>query len=196
MRSLKLFLVLSTILAVSVPLFSQGTNDADANALTKARTISNEIMGKLRTALLDEMGKGGAAGAVQVCATVAQEIPQAYNQSHGQFVRRVSQGYRNPKDKPDKYELTKLRAFDQFNHEKQLAAEYSEVVTEKGKRYLRYMKPLIASAMCLQCHGEKEKVAASVRQIIAEKYPQDKAFGYHEGDVRGAISVKILLPKK
>ena len=34
------------------------------------------------------------------------------------------------------------------------------------------------------------------RCVIQETYPNDQATGYHEGDVRGAISVKIAFPLK
>lgn len=164
-------------------------------ALMEARKVSSELTEKVRGLLMEELGKGGYSGAVRVCAEVAQDIPRQFTQRTGHYVRRVSLGYRNPKDRPDKYERRKLQQFDQLNREQKLAPEYYEVVKEKGQPYLRYMKPLVASAMCIQCHGPKEEIAPAVRQLLAEKYPQDRAFGYHAGDVRGAISVKIKLER-
>jgi hypothetical protein len=35
-----------------------------------------------------------------------------------------------------------------------------------------------------------------VQRIIQETYPNDRATGRLEGDVRGAVSVKIALPPK
>ncbi|MBS1810639.1 MAG: DUF3365 domain-containing protein [Acidobacteria bacterium] len=163
-------------------------------ALAEARKVSAELSDKVRGLLVDELGKGGYDGAVKICAEVAQDMTNQFTKRTGHYIRRVSLGYRNRKDIPDKYEQKKLKLFDQLNHEKKLEADYYEVVKEKGQSYLRYMKPVVASAMCVKCHGPKEEVAEPVRKILQEKYPQDRAFGYHAGDVRGAISVKIKLP--
>jgi hypothetical protein len=32
--------------------------------------------------------------------------------------------------------------------------------------------------------------------VLRKKYPNDRATGYREGDLRGAVSVKIALPVK
>lgn len=196
MRAFNVSIVIVSLAVLVMPLWSQSASNDEEKALAIARQTSNDLTSKLRAALMEEMGKGGAEGAVKVCSEIAQEIPRQFNQQPGQFVRRVSLGYRNVKDVPDKFERAKLKQFAQLNQEKKLAAEYSEVVSETGKRYLRYMKPLITGAMCIQCHGPKDRIAEPVRKIIAETYPHDRAFGYQEGDVRGAVSVKILLPNK
>lgn len=101
-----------------------------------------------------------------------------------------------PRTCPDEYERQKLELFDRLNREGKLESEYYEVVTEQGGRYLRYLRPLLTGPMCLTCHGEKQQIPADVKAILAEKYPDDRATGYHTGDVRGAVSVKIALPSQ
>ena len=32
-----------------------------------------------------------------------------------------------------------------------------------------------------------------VKELIASKYPEDKAFGYNIGDFRGAVSIKKVI---
>lgn len=44
-------------------------------------------------------------------------------------------------------------------------------------------------AACLACHGEKD----SRPEFIKEKYPDDRAYGFKKGDLRGVISVLIPL---
>lgn len=44
---------------------------------------------------------------------------------------------------------------------------------------------------CLNCHGKKEKLSPAVLKVLKVKYPEDKAFGYRNGDLRGAFSVII-----
>lgn len=180
------------------PLRQQAASDDTPvqQALQQARRVANELTDKVRGLLFKELEKGGYVGAVRVCSEVAQEIPREFTARTGHYVRRVSLGYRHPKDVPDEYERQKLEAFNRLNRERKLESEYYEVVTEEGREYLRYLKPLITGPMCLTCHGEAQQIPADVKAILAEKYPDDRATGYHTGDVRGAVSVKIALPSK
>jgi hypothetical protein len=165
-------------------------------ALLDARKISAEMTDKVRGLLLKELEKGGYEGAIRICAVVAQDITRQFNKKSGHYVRRVSLGYRNPNDSPDEYELKKLESFDRLNRDKKLESEYYEVVNQNGRRYLRYLKPIIAGKMCLNCHGQPDDIPIGVQRIIQETYTNDRATGYQEGDVRGAVSVKIALPLK
>jgi hypothetical protein len=164
-------------------------------ALADARQVSDELGAKVRGLLLQEIEKGGYANAVRVCSEVAQEITSRFNEHEGRLIRRVSLRYRNPRNVPDEFERRKLEEFDRLNREKKLANEYFEVVNEEGHPYLRYMKPLIVQPVCIFCHGPKENIPGEVKTILAEKYPADQATGFLIGDVRGAISVKIRLPR-
>jgi len=165
-------------------------------ALKQARQISSELTDKVRGLLLTELEKGGYDGAVGVCSEVAQNITQEFNRGTGHSVRRVSLGYRNTKDIPDSYESRMLKRFDRQNREKKLAGEYYEVIREQGRDYLRYLKPIVAGKMCLNCHGRPDQIPPQVAAVLQEKYPNDRATGYREGDLRGAVSVKIALPAR
>ena len=176
---------------------AQQRNPADTEAaLRTARQMAAELTDKLRGLLVKELETGGSEGAVQVCAKTAQAVTQEFSQSSGHAVRRVSLGYRNPQGQPDRYERRVLAQFDQQARAKQLVSEQYEVVTEKGQPYLRYLKPIVTGKLCLNCHGQPEQIAPPVRAVLQKQYPADKATGYHEDDVRGAISVKIALAAK
>jgi len=71
--------------------------------------------------------------------------------------------------------------------------EKVEIVNEDGKRTLRYMKALPTQALCLNCHGGPDKIAAEAKAKLTELYPNDKAVGYSEGQIRGALTVKRAL---
>lgn len=68
---------------------------------------------------------------------------------------------------------------------------FSEVVENDGKKQLRFMKALPTGSVCLNCHGSNIK--PEVQAKITELYPEDKATGYQEGQVRGAIVVLKTL---
>ncbi|MBK9314780.1 MAG: DUF3365 domain-containing protein [Acidobacteria bacterium] len=202
-RFIRLFLVAVFVAAVvfswrgqGVASVGQQAGSREDAALVEARKLTGELTDKVRTLLMQELEKGGYEGAVRACAEVAQKVTSDFNQRTGQYARRVSLGYRNPKDIPDEYEFAKLQEFDRLKREQKLENEYYEVVREKDVEYLRYMKPLITGRMCLNCHGQVTEVPHGVMNLLQRRYPNDKALGYNEGDVRGAVSVKIALTKQ
>ena len=198
MRSLIVFAV--TVFILLEPGFFQSSValqiSADENyeeALKDARRLADELGDKIRGLLFRELQRGGAVSAVSVCSEVAQEITREFNRHTGHYARRVSMRYRNPRNLPDGYEQRVLSHMEVENRQKHLAKEYVEVVKEQDVRILRYMRPLIAAPVCMNCHGLKETMTPEVKRMLAERYPEDRATGFQEGDLRGAISVKIVL---
>ena len=52
----------------------------------------------------------------------------------------------------------------------------------------------VASALgLLIAPARVDRLADGVRDLLAELYPEDQALGYEDGDLRGAISVTVLL---
>lgn len=74
----------------------------------------------------------------------------------------------DPANKPDAWEKKGLLQFAQG------AKVAKATVTLDGKRYYRFMRPLLVQQSCLKCHANQ---------------------GYHVGDVRGAISVAVPMPR-
>lgn len=200
MRPLVILGLLSLIglIGMATPSETQQINpdSQSEQAFREARQVAAELSDKVRSLLLRELDKKDIANAVKVCSEIAQGITRQLSVKTGYSVRRVSMRYRNPKNIPDEYERRKLKEFDVLNRDKRLKNEYAEVVKEQGKDYLRYMKPLIAFPLCINCHGAKENIAPEVKVILADKYPDDRATGFKVGDVRGAISIKMTLSPK
>ena len=163
------------------------------SALAEARVAAKELSEAIRGLLMRELERGGLEGAVAVCSTTAQARTAEYRRTFGNDVRRVSLRRRNPANEPDAYERRVLESFDRLPAEARPAAEHWEVVREDGREALRYLKPVVASAMCLTCHGEKAKIPPAVQAVVAREYPDDRATGFSVGDVRGAVSVRIPL---
>ena len=169
---------------------------ADVNpeeALQEARRLADELGDKIRGLLVQELQRGGPASAVRVCSEVAQEMTREFNRHTGHHARRVSVRYRNPQNLPDGYEEHVLVRMEVENRQKHLAKEYVEVVKEQNVKVLRYMRPLTVAPVCINCHGPKETMTPEVKRMLNEKYPEDRATGFQDGDLRGAISIKIVL---
>ena len=87
----------------------------------------------------------------------------------------------------NKFELLKQ------NNELDSETEFAEITAEGDYKYLRYLKPIVIQAECLNCHGNRENMISNVKDLIAQKYPRDKATGYNVGDLRGAVSIKTSI---
>jgi hypothetical protein len=171
---------------------------ADLPEAARARAAANQILGETKSVLEGALEGGQPAAALRVCASIAQNIARRH-EGEGWRVRRVSEKVRNPADTPNADELAVLRAWQDQKQAGRLtpAAEHQEILTEDGRRYLHYMKPIfIAGPVCLQCHGAPDKLAPGVADALKELYPHDQATGYAVGDLRGAISVKLPIESR
>jgi hypothetical protein len=165
--------------------------------LQKSRSATKQLLSTLRTLLALELSRGGAVRAINVCADSAQSIGERIQDQHGLSIRRVSEKWRNPKDKPDSYESKQLKMLASLHAKKNLTdtLEVYGIVNEDSLRVFRYMRPIMVSEMCLNCHGGREKMKDLIYSVVRSRYPNDKAVDYKAGELRGAVSVKILLRK-
>jgi len=168
---------------------------ADLPGLLAVQQLALRVVEETRELMQVEVRARGPAGALQQCSKIALGLAKQH-ETEGWRVRRVSVKYRNPADAPDEYEA---RVLDEFaalkaKGELQVDTEHADVVTEEGRRYLRYMKPIVlGSPVCLSCHGGPDDISPEVKVELQRLYPQDKATGYRVADLRGAVSVKIPL---
>ena len=116
---------------------------------------------------------------------VAKEVTEKF----GFYIKQTSLKYRNPLNKPNKYEKRILKIFE----EKHLP-EYWEIgKNEKGEEVIRYAKPLIIKKACLKCHGVPGKdVPEKLYKALVKDYGK-VAFNYKLGDIRGMVSVEVPL---
>jgi hypothetical protein len=161
-------------------------------ALERARSAASALGGDLQRELLTALEAGGPLLAVEVCSAEAQEISRTHS-TQDLSVRRVSLRTRNPLNDPDSYELERLEALASAHARDELPTEESEVVVEDGVQVLRLMRPIVIAEPCLACHGDPQGMDPSVLELIRAGYPEDRAVGYRAGDLRGAVSVRVLL---
>lgn len=174
---------------------AQGSAEASGEALAvaRARAAADALAADLMSALRAELEAGGPGAAIRVCSEVAQEIA-ALHSTGGTTVRRVSRKPRNPADRPDAYEQARLEAWAEIMEAGEaLPADAIERVETEAGPVLRAMRPITVKPLCLQCHGDPEGFSPEVREVLAERYPEDEAVGYEAGDLRGAISVTVPL---
>ena len=159
---------------------------------TQLSNHANDFMMGLKSVLISNMKDGGPVNAVTVCADTAEQLTNMYSESMGVTVKRFSFKNRNINNTPDSFEEKALINFKELHKTGQLT-DKSHVFEVTKDDVAKIVKPIMVGAPCLTCHGDKNQIDAEVAGIIMKKYPDDKAFGYKIGDLRGAISVSKIL---
>ncbi|MBF2052991.1 MAG: DUF3365 domain-containing protein [Candidatus Sericytochromatia bacterium] len=175
-----------------------------AELLNRSQAATKMLKSELKAALTQSLQSQGTVAALSVCKNMAPAIAQKASAEHQLAIRRISLKNRNPAAKPDNYEAEVLEKWLAEQTKDPSAARpqsvqtvVTEVITTDGQQIgeqtvFRYMEPLYIDKGCLQCHGSQ--LQPKVQQSLNQLYPEDQATGYEEGDLRGAVSVSIVLP--
>lgn len=149
------------------------------------KTMFEQLVAELETA----MKSGGPVKAIGVCNTKAPEIAKKVNAESNINISRVSLKNRNPDNAPTDWQKAVLLQFESRKAagDDVKKMDYSEVVGDE----FRYMKAIPTKMVCLKCHGSE--IDPKVVAKLDELYPEDKARGFKQGDIRGAFYV--VMPK-
>ena len=137
--------------------------------------------------LLKAIGDEGTLHAVEFCNIEAMPLTRQMEEEHNAYIRRVSDRNRNPQNEASEQELDYIEHFKE-----QVATGKSPepiVITENGRT--RFYSPILTNKMCLQCHGQPEQMQPEVIKKLQDLYPNDKAVGYSENEVRGLWSIEF-----
>lgn len=172
------------------------STDEKAIHIDEAKQIIGKFVKNLKGELKKAMEEGGPVNAITVCNEKAAPITAKISEDEGVTVSRVSLKNRNPANQPNDWQKKVLEDFEAKKSEdadiKTIA--FSDIVEEEGKKQFRFMKAIPTGKLCLTCHGEK--LSPEVTNKLSELYPNDKATGFKEGDIRGAfVIVKDLNTK-
>ena len=182
------FVALAAALALS-PATVLADPSPQEQAGAAVRAFATALKGELMTA----MQSGGPVAAIDVCKVKAPQIAEAVSLERGMQLSRVSQRNRNPENAPNDWQAAVLEDFQERVNGGEDAAGLSwqqTVETETGAEY-RFMKAIPTGAVCLACHGQA--ISPDVAAKIEQSYPEDKATGFSEGDLRGAFVVTKTL---
>jgi hypothetical protein len=111
-----------------------------------------------------------------VCAPVGQEAQRVAKENQWQF-RQASHKARNPSNQAQGIEQ---KAIGRFQKDKELMSFW---LKQDNKNH--YFRRITVQEKCLQCHGPKNKRPS----FVTEKYKQDKAFDFKQGDLRGLYHI-------
>lgn len=164
-----------------------------AAEIEQAKKAAAAFGGALKSELVMAMQSGGAIEAIDVCHTRADEIAGRLSKETGMNVSRVSVKNRNPGNVANDWQLKVLQSFDERRESGETPGSltWNETVENPNGAEFRFMKAIPTGGLCLQCHGTA--IAPEVSTRLNELYPDDKATGYSEGQIRGAFLVTRQL---
>lgn len=158
-------------------------------ALGRAANAAKQLGKALKTRLVAAMGEGGPSAAIHVCAEEAPGLASQVRAQTGVNVGRWSPRLRNAE--ANGAAPAWVREYVAA-HGEASAAEASPVrAIVDGEA--RFLAPLAADAVCLNCHGASENLSEEVRAVLTERYPSDQATDYAEGDLRGVLWGSIAV---
>lgn len=117
----------------------------------------------------------------EVCKPVGMKAKQL-GQDNGWQVKQIASKYRNPAHAPDT--LHAKMALAMFERAPELGGFWDRE-TFNGQDGTRYYRRINVEASCLACHGGR----GDRPQFVKDNYPQDLAYDFNVGDLRGMYAV-------
>lgn len=179
---------------IQLPSAPPPTPLTEDSATEIGRRAANGVLIGLMARVKKEMQEGGPEKAIDFCSEAALPLTAEIGtaQAHPVSIKRTSSRLRNPKNAPDELERQALSYFESSLGEPGADKARPSKLVQKVDGGYRYYQPITMLSACLACHGERDSINSKVLSKLAERYPNDQALGYKEGDFRGVIRVSVL----
>jgi hypothetical protein len=160
----------------------KNSGELNLKILEKGDYLTNITQDTLKKELFAAIGSKGVANAVEYCKLNADLITSIYEQENVNTVTRTALKFRNPQNAPDSLERIVLNEYGRLQNNGG-PINPSIIINQSG---IHYFKPILINNACLVCHGSPGKeINNEVYKQIKNKYPDDLATGFKEGDLRG-----------
>lgn len=164
---------------VSTESLTESQKEQQKRALAAKDALFEALMGRLQQA----MSEHGVGGAVRVCQEEAPHLAEKISRERGLAIGRTSFKLRNPNNRPPDWAATLVTA---------RTAQPTVLAHSDGR--LATLLPIQVKAQCLMCHGKEDNIPDEVKAALKERYPNDAATGFAEGDLRGWFWVEVPAP--
>ncbi len=143
-------------------------------AMATKSVLGKNLMGKIKSVGTDE--------ALSFCNIRAIPLVDSMSTVLNANIKRVSDKNRNPNNEANEMELAYIqKAKQELSNGKKIKPQVKEI---DGKMVGYY--PILTNKMCMQCHGQPEsQIKNSTLELLKNYYPNDKAVGYGEDELRG-----------
>lgn len=170
------------------PIPDEVRGEVEARGAAAAGALAQGLMVRLAAAMDEE----GVAGAVDFCSDEALLLTDQVSEAHDPSLelKRTTARWRNPANAPDPSEARVLAYLQSLEVEEPGSApeSFTAIGPEGTFHFYRILR---TAPMCLNCHGDEGALLPEVRNVLRERYPEDRATGYTEGEFRGVIRVRF-----
>ncbi|MDM7938360.1 MAG: DUF3365 domain-containing protein [Cyanobium sp. CZS 48M] len=169
-------------------LAAEASPPVDSAALAKA-VVAMEQLDQMRISLASTLEGRTEEPTIETMKEVCKPVGMraiAIGKENGWQVRQVASKYRNPDHAPANAQESQV--IDLFNRHPEINGLWEPATAEQGAG-LHYYRRINVEPSCLACHGTR----ASRPAFVKENYPNDKAFDFKVGDLRGMYAV--MLPE-
>jgi hypothetical protein len=130
----------------------------------------------------------GTEKAISFCNTRAIPLTDSMAIAQQAKIKRVSDKNRNPKNAANDDELAYIELIKKRINNNQSPQPQ---IKNLGDKLIGYY-PIMTNKMCLQCHGQPEsEVLPNTLKRLKSLYPNDKALGYSENELRGIWVIEM-----
>jgi hypothetical protein len=155
-------------------------SDSKQTPLERAALAKDALFNELSTRLLAAMSNGGPAKAIEVCSKLAPKLAKDVGEQHQVSIGRTAIRLRNENNRPPAWAEPLLKDLPT-----------KPVIQDLNDGSTGVLFPILLKVQCLTCHGPDDKIASDIRTELARLYPNDKATGFQEGDLRGWFWVEV-----
>jgi hypothetical protein len=170
----------------STALAAEASPPSDSAALSKA-VLSMEQLNQMRISLASTLEGRTEEPTMETMKEVCRPVGMravAIGKENGWQVRQVASKFRNPDHAPASAQEREV--IDLFHRHPEINGLWEPATAEQGAG-LNYYRRINVEPSCLACHGTK----ASRPAFIKDNYPNDKAFDFKVGDLRGMYAVHL-----
>jgi hypothetical protein len=144
-------------------------------------TMHDALVRELREGL----ARGGPRSAFASCHVDSTGVSWRIARSEGIAAGRTSDRLRNPTNAPRPWAAPLVTA----NAGRQVR-DVEGFAVDLGSK-LGVLRPIVLQPMCTGCHGPADRISNEVKQMLIDRYPQDRATGFTNGEIRGWYWVEM-----
>lgn len=145
-----------------------------------ALAARDALFEQLSNALASALDESDPGAAIAVCRDLAPRLAREVGEERGVSIGRTSWKLRNPANSPPDWAQALVAA--RVEHP-------STLVHDDGR--LGTLLPIRVASRCLACHGDEAGLSDQVRMALAAAYPDDRATGFADGDLRGWFWIEV-----
>jgi hypothetical protein len=150
------------------------------------------VIAQLQDSVLRELNhalkEGGPDAAISSCHIDTTLTTHLFARE-GIAAGRTSDRLRSPTNRPPPWAAEIVRTWAG-----RPAREIDGFAFDLGDK-IGVLRPIAEREMCGVCHGPLERLSPRVREVLADRYPRDRAVGFREGEIRGWFWVEMPKPR-